>query len=171
MKKEIMKKIVIASVTLLVFVMSSCKKDEYIAPFAPTSTITATVDNAPMVFAVSTMADSVYYANGVHILVIDGWQGTIAASDFISFSIVSSGVSITPGVYTPSSFYYWDQSDSTSYIFSESNPPQVTITAITDSSIEGTFSSNVYNNYAVDYTSAHTITDGKFNVKFQNIPL
>jgi hypothetical protein len=167
-----MKKMVITSVTLLVLTMSSCRKeDDYTAPVAPSGSITALVDSIPVTFSISTMADSTYYGNGLHILVIDGWQGEVAASNFISFSIVGSGGPITTGSYTPSSFYYWEQSDTTSYIFSDNDLPQVSITAITDSSIEGTFSSNVFNNYAVDYTSSHFITEGKFNVKFQNIPL
>jgi hypothetical protein len=172
MKKGIMKKIIIASVTFLALAMSSCKKeDNYTAPVAPSGSITAMVDNVPVVFGTSTMVDTFYYHYGVHVMTIEGWQGKVAASDFISFSIVRTGSPITVDSYTPTAFYYWQKSDSTSYISSNVNPPHVSITAITDSSIEGTFSSNVFNNYAVNYTSSHFITAGKFNVKFQNIPL
>jgi len=163
-----MKKTLIFPLVLLV-ALASCRKDDVsiIAPVVPVGTIAGTVDNIPFSFNSECVADTFYHSYSGHILIIDGWEGEVANSNFISFSISHPDGPFVPGLYTPSSFYYWEQSDSTSYIFSGSEPqPQVVVTAVTDSTVEGTFSGTVYNNYGVNFTSSHTINNGKFNVKF-----
>ena len=163
-----MKKIFFLPLVLLV-ALASCKKDDVTALYIPSSTITTSVDNVPLTFDVLTMADTTYHSYSGYIMVIEGWQGAVANSDFISFSIVRSQ-RIHPGNYIPSSFSYWHQSDSTMYNFNGADTAaRISITAITDSSFEGTFSGTVYKDgYSGQNSIGHTITDGKFNVTFQN---
>jgi hypothetical protein len=162
-----MKKILVLSLVLLV-ALASCKKDDVTLQYIPASTINALVDNVPVSFNMLTMADTTFHSYSGYITVIEGWQGDVANSDFVSFSLVRPH-RLSPGIYTPSSFSYWHQSDSTMYNFASEDSAQIVITAITDSSIEGTFGGTVYKNgYSGLGSPSLLITDGKFNVKFSN---
>jgi hypothetical protein len=162
-----MKKVLFVSLVLL-FALASCKKDELANSSIPSGTISALVDNIPVSFNVSTMADTSYHAYSGHILLVEGWQGEVTNSDFISFSIIHPE-RIGVGSYSPPSFCYWHQSDSTMYnLAGNDSTAQITITSVTDSTIEGTFNAIVAkNSYNEQLFSGYTVTNGKFNVKFQ----
>ena len=156
-----MKKILI--VIVLGITVASCKKDNVVYIPYTSDTITALVDNVPAHFNVEAQADTAYHSYSGHILVINGWDGEVANSNFISFSIVCPH-QIGPGVYNPSSFFYWQQSDSTAYNFSDVSDVNVAITSVTDSTVGGLFSGTVNENYHDGSSRTHTITNGKFDV-------
>jgi hypothetical protein len=152
-------------------VFASCSKDTINFPppsLSNTNTITAMVDSVPVVFNTEVQADTAYHSYSGHILVINAWEGEIANSDFISFSIVCPD-KIGVGTYNPSSFFYWQQSDSTAYNFSSVDDVKLSITSVTDSTIGGVFSGKVFENYHDGTSSMHTITNGKFDAKIRSL--
>jgi hypothetical protein len=150
---------------ILLTVLASCSKDlsAPVVPFATPNTIGAQVDGAPAAFNSNASGDTMYSERGGHILVVTAWDGPKGSSDYISFSIVSPD-HIGIGSYSPSSFLYWQQSDSTAYSFSNASDVHLMITSVTDSTIEGFFSGTVFQDYHNGTYTEHTITNGSFNV-------
>jgi hypothetical protein len=150
---------------ILLTVLASCNKD-LSAPafsFAAPNTLGAEIDGAPGSFDSNASADTMYSERGGHILVVTAWDGAKGTSDYISFSIVSQSY-IGVGTYSPSSFLYWQESDSTAYNLSNANDVHLTIISETDSTVAGTFSGTVFQNYHGGTYTEHTITNGTFNV-------
>jgi hypothetical protein len=152
---------------ILLTVLASCKKDlsAPVLPFATPNTLGAQVDGAPASFNLNAYADTMYSERTGHILVVTAWDGAKGSSDYISFSIMSPN-HIGAGTYSPSSFLYWQQSDSTAYSFSNPDDIHLTITSETDSTVAGYFSGTVFQNYHDGTYKEHTITDGTFNISF-----
>jgi hypothetical protein len=151
---------------ILLTVLASCKKDDVATPassYAPPNTLGAKVDGAPASFNSNAHADTIYSERTGHILVVTAWDGAKGSSDYISFSIVSNN-HIGVGAYSPSSFLYFQQSNSTSYTFSSPGDISLTITSETDSTVAGTFSGTVSQDYNDGTYKQHTITNGTFNV-------
>jgi|GEM_PF-5352167 hypothetical protein len=150
---------------ILLIILTSCRKDlsAPVLPFATPNTIGAQVDGAPASFDLNAHADTMYSERSGHILVVTAWDGPKGSSDYISFSIVSSN-HIGVGTYSPSSFLYWQQSDSTAYSFSNASDVHLMITSETDSTVAGYFSGTVFQDYHDGTYKEHTITNGSFNV-------
>lgn len=168
-----MKKLFAIAVLGLV-VLVSCKKSS-----SGGSSIQASVNNAAT--SNFTILTEGYLLNGGKSIVLTGKDGTSATSTYDISLNLSSDKLIVPGVYsdtslisyigdpyTHASIEYAPQvaipGDST-YISGAhvSSPVTITVTAVTTTSIQGTFQGNLYVNGDSTRSKA-TLTNGKFNV-------
>lgn len=156
--------------TLLVFTsiliiagFSSCKKDKKVSP--PSGSMTASIDGKSISFSTHTMVVT-GSVNDVNFTAIQG-----NASDGSTMSVTVNGTLTAGTTYTSSDpdpgnepvLLYGLGNDN--YMNGINNPSvNVTITAVSSSSIQGTFSGTV-----TDMTSGtdKVITAGKFNVPRQ----
>jgi hypothetical protein len=138
-------------------------------------TLTATIDGKTVNFSTASQAIRTGVAGSFAVAVF-GFQGTPGASDQISLSVIGNAP-ITTGTYI--------ENDLTgerlasvglvktgvtlpfSSLVSPSNPGKVVITAISQTSVEGSFSGDVFQMDNQGNTVAKkVITQGKFNVRF-----
>ncbi len=163
-----MKKILLLP-ALLLFVLSSCHKDASL----PANTVVADVDGVTETFDISVSAG--YQLTGPYSIYISSFKKTGATSaDGMLIGIGNAGAPITSGTYkykgnvegiaggtvvfqsNPSDFDYTpDDTNRDATI--------VTITAISNTNIKGTFSGKLTGTN--DRT--RTITNGRFNVNFK----
>ena len=163
----------------LLFVFSSCgKKADVIAP-ANTNNISATVDGANVSFNAEAAARVVTNEPGAYPYLLDITGATsTAGNNAIIVITVSSENPITTGTYIssdtnpgPVSFsgltYQQDVAGSqiaNPYITDNSGhyPTTVTITSISSTNVQGTFSGTLV--YSIGGSQTETVTNGKFNM-------
>ncbi|HEY9362681.1 MAG TPA: hypothetical protein VIQ00_05435 [Chitinophagaceae bacterium] len=169
-----MKKTIIFSLSLLIF-LSSCKKDDSDNSSNGNGTITCTIDGINTSFDTEARAIKTD-VTGAYSVQIIGYKGTAGNSDQIAIGIASD-LAIATGTYSEdgstgnklASVNYMPSGSSYPYISnnSTSNPSTVTVTAISATSIQGTFKGDVYltsNNGTT--TTKKVISNGQFNVNF-----
>jgi hypothetical protein len=162
-----MKKLLIVIVGILL-ILDSCKKSE---PILPVNSISATIGGVNMNFVAKASylnRPTIYYQ-----LRISGNTHSDTAYIFMAFSNLTDSVSITKGTYTPDSrpvafdaTYYAPPFQGYSKVYLQSpsvvQPLKATITSISSTNVQGTFSGMLVNiNYG---GSTIAITNGRFNV-------
>jgi hypothetical protein len=159
-----MKKILLFSACVLL-VFSACKKDS--AKTATSTSITATIGSSNLNFSTAAVAQ-VISSNGIYAIQIIGSNGTGSSAQGVSIDI-QSDKPIVKGTYSvtdTSSFtditYVENPSVSTPVSFSSSTIGTVTITSISSTNVQGTFSGTLVSNQ--DNTTTQTLSNGKFNV-------
>lgn len=168
-----MKKSLLFAIYILI-VLASCKKN---SSDAPANTISATIDGVTESFNTNAVAQ---IGTGVRLnsnLSITGTNGSATGSDGMSITINSNNT-IAKGNYTNSGN---NNSGFTSILYSKgpfsfinpiiyvtdvngTYPSTVTITSISSTNIQGTFSGNLVFR---DGKTIKSVTDGKFNVNIK----
>jgi len=166
-----MRKIFIVPLVLLLAI-TSCKKDN--TTTSVTATITADIDGVTTTFNTDAIAIKTNLS-GTYAIAIAGYQGTALTSSQISIGIGGTDA-VTTGAYddVPSaapdevSLVYTQQPGSGVYgaIGSGSDTAKVTITSISSTQIQGTFSGGVVLTSGSTSPSSHIITNGRFTVTF-----
>jgi hypothetical protein len=161
-----MKKIIFPVVcSLLIFF--SCSKS---ASSASGGSITATVNGSNQTFNTSALAIS-EAASGAYSLAITGFEGAANNSNQVTIGIAGSSP-ITTGTYTT----FGSAADEVSMVYSLpgnieyaaiSNAPQVTITSISTTNVQGTFSGILTLYSGTSSTTTESVTNGKFNVSIK----
>ena len=171
-----MKKTLLFAICIFLF-FASCKKKS--SDTAPSNSITATIDGVSESFNTNI---TVHFGAGIQGiqsgsgLIIEGTNGNADGADDLSITINSSST-VVKGNYTnsgnsggfPSIFYRkgaFSVSDPVFYITDVNavNPSAVTITSISNTNIQGTFSGKLI---FTDGKTIKTVTDGKFNVNIK----
>ena len=159
-----MKKLLLFS-TCALLAFASCKKDS--SKSTTSTSITATIGGSNMNFSTAAVAQ-VINADGIYSAQILGSLGSGATAQGMSLSI-ESDKPIVKGTYSvndTSSFtditYVQNPSISTPVSFSCEETGTVTITSISSTNIQGTFSGVLVSNQ--DETTTKSLTNGKFNV-------
>ncbi|MDB4904273.1 MAG: hypothetical protein JWQ63_3554 [Mucilaginibacter sp.] len=168
--------------TCVLFIFTSCKKKADIIP-VPINTISATVDGANMNFNINVSAHIGANAGGPGTnatLYISGLTSGTVPSGSMSINVSSQSLnSIIKGTYTIASannnppvfafltYGYYDPASSgpDQPYFTDSKgiqPTTITITSISSTNVQGTFSGTLV--YSQGGTGTKTITNGKFNV-------
>jgi hypothetical protein len=168
-----MRKIFILPITLLlVITITSCKKS---SSGSVSGAITANIDGTPTSF--NTEAQAVLTnAGGVYEVSIIGFQGAVSTSNQIGIAVAGTSP-ITAGTYgdNPSSnapddvsLTYTQQPGGYLYGASGTSPDtaSVTITSISSTEVVGTFTGGMVLISGSTGTNSHTVTNGKFDVKF-----
>ena len=159
-----MKKLLLFS-ACIILALSSCKKD---SPKTINSTgITATIGGSDFNFSTAATAQ-VISVSGLYSIQIIGSNGTGSSAQGVSISI-QSDKPIIKGTYSvadASPFtditYVENTSVSTPVSFSSNTVGTVTITSISSTNVQGTFSGVLVSNQ--DITTTQTLSNGKFNV-------
>jgi hypothetical protein len=178
-----MKNILLFSVCLL-FILSSCKKSGGGDGSTPANTISATVDGVKLNFSTKAIAYISQTYSMINILDINGQTGKGITNEGIDINVAEyfPNVGITKGTYLtsgppPSPAYsylsYYKQVPDSNYVHSyftdisklAAYVTTVTISSITDTNVQGTFSGTVYNSRG---DSTKVITNGKFNMAISN---
>jgi hypothetical protein len=178
-----MKTLLILSACVL-FIFSSCKKKTDVLP-AAANTISATVDGVNMNFNVNASARVVgdFEGTGNIDLVIQGFTATGLPSNSMGISLITANTSsIINGTYTAASannappiwaaLSYTSQDPASNPIvqnFVTSNiafPLSITITSISKTNVQGTFSGVMTD--LNNGSNTKTVTSGKFNVNISN---
>ena len=177
-----MKKVLLISFCIL-FIFTSCKKKSEVVPV---NTITATVNGVNMNFNVNIHAqyDGDFEGTGNTGLTIVGGATIDSITGLMGISIVTANAnSITKGTYiaanannTPpiwAALSYTDfnsvtNSPGTNYVSNINNsaPFTITITSISNTNVQGTFSGILGN--LNNSSDIKTVNNGKFNVKIGN---
>ncbi|MGZ3750577.1 MAG: hypothetical protein ACXVB0_11615 [Mucilaginibacter sp.] len=174
-----MKKILILLVFIL-FIFASCKKKNDVIPV---NTITATIDGVNVNFNVNVLGRLVSTPQGAALsktIVVQGSNAAQAPGKGIAVSLTSLDQNaIAKGTYTLASSKnntpVWIQVIYENYdpfsdgpdqpYFSDSSgiqPTTITITSISSTNVQGTFSGTLV--YSQGGTDTKTVTNGKFNV-------
>jgi|GEM_PF-1740999 len=165
-------------VALLLCIGYGCKKDASNAIVAGKGTITATVGGTAVNFN-SAASATTSASSAASYLTITGYQGGINSSNSLELSLTALG-NLTTGVYTGTdtshlvAFAYTQYAsggNSNLYInqTGATTITQVTITALSDTAVSGTFSGQVYLYNFTSNASVPTtlpITNGQFDIKF-----
>ena len=167
-----MKKLFFLPVIVL-FALSSCKKSS--SSSAALGTINATIDGTATTF--NTEATAVQSGtSGAYSLIIIGFQGAAGTSSTLDITLGSSVPFAAGTLYSDTTtsangnlaeIAYVQQPGEYEYSDVLSGPVDVTITNITSTTVQGTFSGIVG---AVNggTPASHTITKGSFNLKLTN---
>jgi hypothetical protein len=163
---------------------ASCKKDSAKKTTTTTNTITATVGGSNINFSTNAVAE-LASDSGAYILAVAGASGADSSAQSIFVGLVSEGP-IVKGTYTfnsstdpyativPDITYAKNLSGSAADFFvtdyelkvqnsTISTTTTVTITSISSTNVQGTFSA-VLVNAQINNTTTQTVTSGKFNV-------
>lgn len=155
----------------LILLLSSCSKDTKVSA---SGSITGNIDGTGTSFNNNVKAARID-VGGTYSITILGFQDE-GASNRISI-MVTSPQPIASGVYSESSssgnkvgaISYVQAGSSSPYVNnnSQTNPHTVTITSVNSTSIQGTFSGDVFlTNGSGVTTTKKVITKGQFDVKF-----
>jgi hypothetical protein len=177
-----MKKTLFLPVALSLFLFSSCKKDVSATGPGGTGgvalgTISATVDGTPYTFNVGAQASIDSSGGAGYVLLILGVYSPSANAKTMSLGIAGPDRFTVNTTYTDTSstandFSDIDYTDYTTDYLAETGlipPPYVstlTITSLSTTNIQGTFSGNVELFYSPGGSppASHLITNGKFNL-------
>ena len=165
-----MKKLLLFSACIML-AFASCKKNDPTKSTTAVGTISATIGGVNETFTTSVIAESADTPS--YTIGISGFRGTGANQEGIQIGI-SSYKPITTGtytissalsndvVYTPFVGYYKNTSVSSIAIFGTDNITTITITSVSNTNVQGTFSGVLLNEDGS--TDTQTIANGKFNV-------
>lgn len=142
---------------------------------AAAGTLTATIDGKAVNFSTASQAIRTGVA-GSFAVAIFGFQGTPGSSDQLSLSVIGTSA-ISTGTYIENDLTGTKLASvglvktgviiPFSSLISPSNPAKVIITAISQTSVEGSFSGDVFQMDNLGNTVAKkVITQGKFSVRF-----
>jgi hypothetical protein len=162
-----MKRLLFLPVCLLAMLFS-CKKSG--SSKSSNSTISATLNDTAQTF--NTSATALYQSsNGIYDLAITGYVSSATNSNAITISIggtspIAVGTYSDGGIAPDAVSMVYSLSGGTS-AYAAMGTATVTITSITGSNVQGTFSGvlNLYSGNATNTTE--TVTNGKFNVAIQ----
>jgi hypothetical protein len=160
-----MKKIIVFAALVVLF--ASCKKSDSGNIVAP-NTITATIGGTNYLFnqrGGSSIA--VYQPNGQYFSIFENDSLSnslnIFASSYASNFSLSSYTSALGSTNGLGNFRFSLANDTTQYAGSIQNPIVITLTAVTSTSIQGTFQGIIYANADTSKISK-VVTNGKFNL-------
>ncbi|MBS1530165.1 MAG: hypothetical protein JSU01_07655 [Bacteroidetes bacterium] len=171
-----MKRFLLPAICLLL-VFTSCKKKNDVTPV---NTLTATVDGINMNFNSNMTAriDGNFTGTGNIDLVVEGFATNGSTNNMLGISFITANLnSITAGTYTAANanntppiwaaITYNDNSSASThnYLTYTTVPFTITITSISKTNIQGTFSGVVAD--LNNSSNTKTITNGKFNVNIQ----
>jgi hypothetical protein len=167
----------------LTLAFSACKKESSKTSTTASNTITATVGGSNVNFSTSATAE-VVIDSGIYVLAVQGVTGTSSSAQSIIVGVLAQGP-IVKGSYTinsttnpnvtviPAIDYTTSLSGNDGDLFETnidfdipndniSTTTKVTITSISSTNVQGTFSGVLIND--ADGTSTETVANGKFNV-------
>jgi hypothetical protein len=159
--------LIVSALTIGVITLNSCKKKDA----APAVSITATVDGTATNFNVSPAA----LQGTVSGATVTNIQGSTSGGAVLSMSLlgtVTAGKTYSDAATNdndkPLFVYATSATSDDDYLNDDddaSNLPSVTITAVTSTTIDGTFKGLIQNS-----TGTKSITNGKFHVNIQTHP-
>jgi hypothetical protein len=174
-----MKKLLLLSACVLL-AFASCKKDS--SKIIASNTITATVGGSNINFS-TTATGALVSDSGAYILEIGGLSGTSSSAQSIAVGLLSESpfvkgtytfnkstdpntITVIPAIAYTGNLSGTDAFESETVIDLQdstiSTSCTVTITSITSTNVQGTFSGLLVNDE--DNTTTKTVTNGKFNV-------
>lgn len=161
------KALLLVVLMLSVAALSSCKKDKKVsATPTPTGSVTATIDGEALNFSASTLVLS-GSTNGANFTAIQGNASDGTTMTITIYGTLTAGKTYTSNDPDPGNepiLLYASGDDG--YLNDITNPSvSVTLTAVSSSSIQGTFSGTVTDISAgANKGKSKVITNGKFNV-------
>jgi hypothetical protein len=153
----------------------SCSKSGTSSPSGGTNTISATVDGVNENFNNIVLAKIIDQGGGRYSLVLGGTTGTTASADVMTIT-VDGDRQIAAGAFSltlsPTNHYWpalgYTKGGTNNYMSDVTGtlPTNVTITSITSTNVQGSFSGGVvlYNGTGA---ATKNVTNGKFNVNFK----
>ena len=168
-----MRKYLFCSVCIILTLTSCSKKGS--SPVVNSNTISATIDGVDESFNTIAVAKNISVSQG-YSLFFAGTNGTSSTAD--AFSITVDGLQpITTGTfdlsggasgnYFPGMAYTQPGSIIYEQDLSGANPTIVTITTLTATNVQGSFSGKLVLYSGSGVPATKTITNGKFNVSFR----
>lgn len=155
-------------------ILCSCSKSDNANP---SGSITASIDGTNVVFGTEAFALN-QQNSGIYALIITGFQGAVNSSNQITIGIGGTSP-VTTKTYTD--VFDPSEDDEVSFVFTQQpgnitygangeapNTATVTITSLTSSKVEGTFSGGVVLVSGSGSPASHTITNGRFNLSIRN---
>ena len=168
---KILKSLIILTFVLGVVTLNSCKKDKKEAPIS----LTADIDGTATIFSVTPVALTGPVGDQTF-TVIQGATSTGATISLTLEGTITAGKTYSDAASSDDDkplFLYATSANDDDYLNNDddaANLPSVTITAITSTTIDGTFKGSVVKGIGNGTPPTKLISNGKFHVNLQSHP-